>query len=155
MRGNKPTPTATKKAKGNPGRRPLNKTEPTAGKCPNKPGHIQGVSSKLWDDLCQLLETMGVLDKADGLALEMLCEAYGEWRRNMDVVNKHGGVYTTTNIAGDKIIRQLPQVAHASDAWKRLRSMLSEFGLTPSARVRLGSSEGGEDELEKLLREYN
>jgi len=154
MRGNKPLPTAVKKARGNPGRRPLNKSEPSAGRTPEKPNYIKGVSSKTWDRLCEMLGAMGVLDRADGLALELLCEAYAEWRRNVEVIRKSGGVYATKSVTGEKIFRQLPHVAHASDAWKRIRSMLSEFGLTPSARTRLGSPEEGEDELARLMREH-
>lgn len=36
--------------------------------------------------------------------------------------------------ATGKIVRAYPQVAIAADAFKRLRSMLIEFGATPAAR---------------------
>lgn len=154
MRGRRPIPTSVKKAQGNPGRKPLNKTEPSAGKHPEKPLHLTGESAALWDRLCEMFESMGILDMADGLAIELICETYEEWRRNMEVIKKNGGVYSTKSITGEKILRQLPHVAQASDAWKRIRSMLSEFGLTPSARVRLGSSEAEEDELSQLMRKH-
>jgi len=142
-----------KRAEGNPGKRPLNNQEPTGGKKPKKPKHLKGVSSKLWNDLVRLFGDMGILDRADSLSLELMCECYKEWRTATDFIEAKGAVYATTNIKGDKLLRQVPQVAQAADAWRRLRSLISEFGMTPSSRVRLGSVEEEENELSKLMRE--
>jgi P27 family predicted phage terminase small subunit len=40
-----------------------------------------------------------------------------------------------------------------SDAWKRIRAMLSEFGMTPASRSKVGASGPSEaDPLEEFLK---
>lgn len=156
MRGRPPIPTEVKKKRGNPGRRPLNKTEPSAGKnAPNKPSDLPAKAGELWDQMVKILGDMEVLDVADGLTLEMLCRTYAEWRKSQDVIDKNGGVYASTNREGQKVFRRLPHVAHASDCWKRLRSLIGEFGLSPSSRVRLGSQDGEDAEFKSLMEALN
>ena len=47
-----------------------------------------------------------------------------------------------------------PEVAIRSDAWKRHKSMLVEFGLTPSARTRVAANpEQKSGKLERFLRD--
>ena len=148
MKGRPPKPTRIKILEGNPGKRPLNKSEPTAGNKPKKPARFKGEKAKLWKECSDMLTDMRVLDRADSIALEMIVEVYCEWRTCLDWVSKHGSVYTTKTITGDKIVRQFPQVAQSSDAFKRMKSMLVEFGMTASARVRLGELDSGSNCLD-------
>lgn len=155
MRGRKPIPTEVKKANGNPGGRPLykKKTEVKTS-TPAKPSYITGVSAKMWKEIVAILDDMKVLRKSDGVALQLFCSAYSHWRTNDEIVRKHGSVYTTRNVNGDKIVRQLPQVKIAAEAWRRVQSMLSEFGLTPAARARLGTDEEPESEFERMMKKH-
>lgn len=155
MRGRPAKPTAVKRAEGNPGRRPLNEKEPSAGKRPKKPRGLDKISSRFWDEFCEMAQDMGVLDRADALAIELMARAYAEWRACDEFCKGHnGGFYTSKTASGGQIMRQFPQMAAGADAWRRLRSMLGEFGLTPSARVRLGGPGEQEDELSKLMAEF-
>ncbi len=138
MRGRKPTPTAIKIVRGNPGRRPLNAAEPQPSRGrPRKPAWLDGVADEAWAELVELLDGMRVLTVADGPALALLCATYQDYREARTVVRDEGMSYMTENEAGSTIHRPRPEFAMMSDAAKRLRSMMVEFGLTPSARSRV------------------
>lgn len=153
MRGRRPKPTAIKESEGNPGRRPLNKSEPSAGKKPAKPAFLGKYGSRMWDAMTKQLATMGLLDAADKNSIMLWALAYDDLRTNREFIGKHGGTFTVIDQQGNKVVREHPSARGAREAWKAMRGMLSEFGFTPAARVRLGTTEEGEDELSKILGE--
>ena len=140
MRGRKPKPSKLKILHGNPGRRPLPKNEPKPepGK-PDPPAWFEPGSEAMqaWDDLSADLDLIGVLTKADRAALVALVEAYLDWREACREVAKEGLSYASVSNKGGYSIRPQPAVAIRSDSWKRYKSMLSEFGMTPSSRTRV------------------
>jgi P27 family predicted phage terminase small subunit len=86
---------------------------------------------------------MGVLTEADLKALEMACEAYAEVRECRAAVEMAGGgTYETRNLAGAVMTRSRPELARISDADRRFRGYLSDFGLTPAARARVHAADG-------------
>jgi P27 family predicted phage terminase small subunit len=138
MRGRKPKPTALKVVQGNPGRRPLNKLEPKPEPgIPVCPSWLSSKGKFAWKEISTLLGDMRVLTKADRKALELLCDAYSEYRDARAVIQKDGATYEAITEAGSIIVRSRPEVAISSDAWRRVKTMLSEFGLTPSSRSRI------------------
>lgn len=153
MRGRRPKPTAIKKAEGNPGKRPLNKSEPSAGKKPSKPAFLGPYGSRMWDAMTKQLAAMNLLDAADKNSIMLWCLAYDDMRTNRDFIGKHGSTFKVVDQQGNTVIREHPAARGARDAWKAMRGMLSEFGFTPAARARLGTSEEGDDELTKILSE--
>jgi P27 family predicted phage terminase small subunit len=103
---------------------------------------------------------MGVLTVADGMALELLVGAYFEWRdaralirdaaelqvvEGQQVETKDGLVYRSFTENG-VILRTHPANSIASDAWRRIGSMLREFGLTPSSRTKVSTTASPADE---------
>jgi P27 family predicted phage terminase small subunit len=116
----------------------------------------------------KLLDEVGVITKADGLALELLVSAYDEYRDARDLIQdrasdkkfedgqvaetKDGLVYETFTNNG-AIYRPHPANAIATNAWRRTHAMLTEFGLTPASRVKVSSleDENAEDPLEAFL----
>lgn len=139
MKGRKPKPTRLKLLAGNPGKRAINRSEPTleAAK-PTRPTWLKGKARTAWDQLVDLLYAMGVMTEADGKALELLCDAYAEYREAREYVIKHGPTYESATDKG-LIVRKRPEVAIAADAQKRVASLLAEFGITPSSRSRVSS----------------
>lgn len=145
-RGPPPDPSAMRLLKGNPGKRQVNKAEPMppAGRT-KPPSWLKGRARRLWGRIAPILSRMKVLTSADPHALALLCDAYAEYLDARDVVRAEGSVYESRHIQTDKdghmieriIIRPRPEVAIASDAWKRIRAMMQEFGLTPSSRSRI------------------
>jgi P27 family predicted phage terminase small subunit len=142
--GRRPNPTALKKLAGNPGRRPLSSAEPEppvlAEATP--PEWLDERAREMWTALSPLLINLKVLTVADAAALSALCDAWSEWRLARDVVKRDGMVSEepvmtrSGEIAGYKI-RQRPEVGIASDAWRRVRLMMVEFGLTPASRTKV------------------
>ena len=120
MAGRRPKPTQLKILQGNPGRRPLNQKEPQPSlDKPEKPERLGHYGDEVWDELLEELFHMRVMTKADRRALELGCRAYQEYR---DALNQKGRKRSWQAI---------------SDGWKRFRSILVEFGLTPSSRSKV------------------
>jgi P27 family predicted phage terminase small subunit len=91
-----------------------------------------------WDHLAPMLDRMGVLTEADELALQLLCEAYADYRAAREVLQALGSnYYETTTQTGGTMYRLHPAVSVMQEADRRLRSWLVEFGKTPSARSRV------------------
>lgn len=131
-------PTALKVVQGNAGKRPLNLDEPKPKKArPRCPAHLTPKAKTAFKNVVDLLEDMGVMTIADGMALEMMCSAYAEWRDLRKIIERVGATYETTSTTGDLVIKARPEVAMASDAWKRVKSMMAEYGLTAAARTRV------------------
>jgi P27 family predicted phage terminase small subunit len=80
---------------------------------------------------------MELLTLADRKALELLVAAYAEWRAAVKLIAAEGATYETVSRTGGTMIRAHPASAIAADAWRRIRSMLIEFGLTPAARSKV------------------
>jgi P27 family predicted phage terminase small subunit len=145
MAGRKPTPTAIRELRGNPGKRALPANEPQVEpSMPIYPSYFTDDQRDAWNDLAERLFGMKVLADGDSTALELLVVAYTEWRYAVATVEEEGSVYCTTTENGDKMYRARPEVAIASDAWRRLSSMLREFGLTPSARTKVSTAPSNE-----------
>lgn len=154
MKGRKPLPTQMKIVRGNPGKRSLNASEPKAKRGqPPRPSFLGRRGNEAWVEISALLDDMKVLTLADGPALALLCATYDDYREARDVVDEHGMTYESTNdLTGTTTIRARPEVAIMSDAAKRLRMLLVEFGLTPSARSRLHvGGDAPEDPLDEFL----
>jgi phage terminase small subunit len=130
--GRKPIPTHLKILRGNPGKRPLNKSEPKpTGKLPACPEWLSEHARELWNRFGPELEKLGVATDMDAVAMELLCDTYGEWR-----MAKERGDWCA-----------------AVSAWKRLKAILIEFGLTPSSRTKVSKVAGDEkDPFEEHLR---
>ncbi len=51
------------------------------------------------------------------------------------------------------MIKPHPAAVMKADAWKRIRAMLSEFGMTPASRSKVGANGPAEaDPLEEFLK---
>jgi hypothetical protein len=65
-RGGIPTPKILNDLRGNPGKRRHKTKEPEPPKgWPDKPDHLDEIASQEWDSVCQLLDDMHLLSKAD------------------------------------------------------------------------------------------
>src|SRR3990172_993550 len=85
-RGPRPTPTAIRLLRNNPGRRPINMDEPqpppiepdsSVGKCP---AWLKGEAKKLWNRIAPGAIRSGLLTIVDVPAFEALCQSYARWR---------------------------------------------------------------------------
>ena len=101
------------------------------------PAFLSDRAAQHWPDLADLLAGMGVLKDGDLIALGLLCETLAEYLDARDTVARDGATYEAVTEAGATMHRAHPAVAQRADAARRVQSLLSEFGLTPSARAKV------------------
>lgn len=154
--GRKPHPTQILKLKGNPGKRPLNENEPQpALGFPSAPDYLDEQGKAAYARFAADLEAVGVGTKLDGPALELLAAAYAEYVAAEINVLKYGPIW----MEGGKEPGKIPSFVHSpyksvrDRAAKRVCSMLSEFGMTPSSRskVQTDAPRKSGDKWEDLL----
>jgi len=103
------------------------------------PAFLSDRAAQHWPELADLLADMNVLADGDKTALALLCETLAEYLDARDTVAREGATYEATTEAGAVMYRAHPAVAQRNDAARRVQSLLSEFGLTPSARAKVAA----------------
>ncbi|MBT2771323.1 phage terminase small subunit P27 family [Halomonas sp. ISL-60] len=156
MAGRRPKPTDVKRAAGNPGGRPLNENEIESDVIQNfePPSHLSERAKEAWLRIVEHYSHTKVVQITDEIALESLCEVYADIRELREEIAINGRTFISTDRTGSTLIKRNPAVAELSDADKRLRAWLVEFGLTPSSRSKFntdGSAKGDEDPLDEFL----
>jgi phage terminase small subunit len=114
-------PTAQKIAEGNRGKRPLNLREPKA--LPGEPDMPSGMTEQaraVWPEVVAMLKANDVLFKTDGLAVMTLCSNLVLFWKADKKLEQFDMNVTDTRIR--------------SDAEKKLRACWQLFGLDPSSR---------------------
>jgi len=132
MSGRRPTPTALKLLRGNPGKRPINRAEP----CPSlevvMPDWLSPDAAKHWPTVAKQLHDAGLLTSIDVTALGLYCESFARWKHANGQIARFGTIVKTPN--GYPI--QSPYLAIANHAHEQMVKLLAEFGMTPSSRSR-------------------
>ena len=154
MPGPPKPPTHLALVKGNPSKRPINKNEPKPPSgVPPIPKHFDKQGKYWFKRIGEELDAVGVLTTLDAKALELLIEAYVEYRQHCDTLEIEGYTYRVKTQNEDVLIKAHPAAVMKSDAWKRIRAMLSEFGMTPASRSKVGVIGPAEaDPLEEFLK---
>jgi P27 family predicted phage terminase small subunit len=153
-RGPRPEPTIIKMAKGNPGKRPLNKSEP---KPPSDditpPEWVTGVARSKWDEVVPKLIGMGVMTNADIDTIARYCTMHEQYVKYLEQVRRGLDVLVIRDEKGK--VKYMQSTPAATMLMKLAASMLrieQEFGLTPSARSGIGATqEKPKDDLEEFL----
>lgn len=146
----KPKPTNLKILNGNPGKRPLNKNEPKPDlsllTCPEYLAKDKFAFDE-WNRIVPELYKLGLLTNIDQVSIEIYCSQYSIYRQALDIINSEGLI--TTNIRNGE--KAHPATTTAREAAKIIKSICSEFGLTPSSRGRISlPGENLDEEFEKL-----
>src|SRR5262249_50272328 len=93
VRGPKPTPTALRVLRGNPGRRPLNAREPKAAPATlTPPAWLKGLAVAEWQRIAPVLHRLGILTEVDDIALAAYCQTYARWRDSDAKIDEFGPV---------------------------------------------------------------
>lgn len=138
MPGRRPLPTETKRLQGTLELSRVSPNEPKpALTVPLAPDWLPDEVKDIFNEMALHFAEMRILSQADGKALELLADAYHEYREARQFIYANGSTYESPTKDGGKIIRAYPQVNIASDAFKRVRAMLIEFGATPAARSKV------------------
>ncbi|MGE0830214.1 MAG: phage terminase small subunit P27 family [Hyphomonadaceae bacterium] len=141
-RGPAPKPTALKELEGNPGQRRLNKNEPKFDQPPassEPPAHLTEVAQAEWARLFPVLRCCGMLTLADLPALAVYCALYARWVEAETVLadpEKGAKLLKTPNGS----VQPNPWITISRQTAELMKAYLIEFGMTPAARARMGSS---------------
>jgi len=150
-RGPKPQPASVKKLLGNPGKRKIRPDLPAPPGAPPMPKRlmVEPVAVEKWQELVPLLLNLGTLTLADGEALATLCEVYAATQACLLELRASGPVMHT-DLGG---VKPNPAGPLYRGLVSLQASLMSEFGLTPSSRVRLGGKEEKQsDEVEDFFK---
>ncbi|MBC3378484.1 phage terminase small subunit P27 family [Serratia fonticola] len=149
MSGPPKTPTHLRLVRGNPSKRAINKNEPKPPSgVPPTPKHFDKQGKYWFKRMAEELDAIGVMSQLDGRALELLVEAYTEYRHHCDTLDREGYTYAVySEDDGDerkyreiRMIKPHPAAMMKADAWKRIRAMLAEFGMTPASRSKVNAT---------------
>ena len=152
-RGPRPTPTALRVVRGNPGKRPLPKSEPhPAVRLPPAPSWLTPEAKAEWKRTGEKLLRVGVMTETDTTALLLYCETWARWKDAQDQLVKFGPIVQQGK---NKYLAQSPYLQIANKAAEQLTKLLVEFGMTPSSRSRVASAKPPveEDPVEKWLKD--
>lgn len=145
--GRKPQPAALKLLKGqgdgkDSGGRPVPAPPKFKRQAPEKPDGMSDEAAAVWDEIVTALEDVDVLKELDGPALLMACETYARWVTARDMRLSRGILSQTSQGPG-----VAPWVRVEESAAKDFRAWCAEFGLTPSAEMKLAKDvgDGAED----------
>jgi len=150
-RGRKPKPTSLKIADGT-ARGSLREPSAPLGVPPMpKRLSVEPIAVAKWNELSQLLSGIGVLTLGDGEALATLCEVHAAAQACL-LELRATGTTIKTGLGG---VKPNPAGSLYRGLVSLQASLMTEFGLTPSSRVRLGQkAEPPKDDLEDLIRTH-
>lgn len=161
MAGRTPKPTSLKLLQGNPGRRPLNASEPQpdAG-APEMPAGLSDEAEAEWRRILPILASMRVLTVADSATIAGYCQSFADWIGAQADIREHGRLIEEpiTNRMGEVVghrLKKNPAITIASDMKKAMRAYASDLGLSPASRTRVHATpttdDPAEDDMGRVL----
>lgn len=151
MRGRKPTPTALKLIRGNPGKRPLNRDEPQPGplrrSCPRELADTEARAE--WRRTIAPAIDRGQVTAADRVMAIAHCELWATWRSQLADAARHAHI-----IAAGPSNYPMPNPARmmANKTFALLKSVDAELGFTPASRSRVTTVKASAaDQLDSFL----
>jgi P27 family predicted phage terminase small subunit len=135
MRGRKPKPTHLRVITGNPGKRPLNRSEPRSPSgMPDPPAHLSPEGLQEWRRLAADLHRAGLLSSLDRAVFSAYCQSYARWIVAEHLLAEADGLTETTK---NGYVIQRAIVAIANKAMADTVKYAAELGMTPGSRSRV------------------
>ena len=137
-RGRKPLPRNLRIVQGNAGHRPIDPDIPDPAvvvDLPRAPAELSVSAQQHWPYFAKLLSDMRVLTDADFPALCMLCESYAIYWEAVEGTKTYGIMAVTPN----NHIQRSEYLNLQFKSMDACLKILTEFGLTPSSRMRVRS----------------
>jgi len=151
-RGRKPLPTQLKIVRGTLRKDRIRHDEPELPRgMPEMPERLaaDAVAVEKWNELSKILFDLGVLTIADGEALATLCELHAAEQACLKELREVGPTIHT-DLGG---VKPNPAGSLYRSIAALKNSLLSEFGLTPSSRTKVGAAQDSKpkDDLEEFF----
>ncbi|TKJ32975.1 MAG: hypothetical protein CEE38_21750 [Planctomycetes bacterium B3_Pla] len=114
---------------------------------PRCPVWLSTVAKREWRRIVPILGNMGILAEIDREMLALYCEAHADYLEAkalvMGVLVKTAEKTVTktdgTTVKSGGTLIQHPALSIRNQAWKRLKDICAEFGMSPSSRTGLGN----------------
>lgn len=115
----------------------MNQNEPQPeAKLPAPPRHLSKEARKEWRRSGAFLLQLGLISDLDRAAFAAYCTAYGRWIEAEEALKSYGVMIKSPN----GFPMQSPYLSVANKAMEQMRSLLSEFGMSPATRTRVSVS---------------
>ena len=110
---------------------------------PDSPAWLSDEAKAEWREIVPVLARMRVLSDADTIAVAQLADYLARWKHAGIMIKAMGGaVYPVKDELGHfKSFKRNPFVSIHLEYGIMVQRMLTQFGMTPSARARLSNSE--------------
>lgn len=115
--------------------------------CPDWLGEI---AKDEWHKIVEDLKELDIITNLDVSALAVYCDAYENYVKATEQVQKLGLVVKHTNKAGASNVVTNPYVLIANKYAELMKKYLIEFGLTPSSRAAIAKKGAEADEPSEL-----
>ena len=141
-RGRKPDPTILKLVKGNPGKRPLDLTAPTArAAAPNKraPFCLSKPAQRHWRKLYLELHAAGVISEMDFHELLLYCQAWERYEEARAQIDTKGSMIQTTPTG---YLAVSPFISILNKSFDQMLRISANFGMNPTARTKVTRTDG-------------
>lgn len=140
MAGRKLLPTQVKLLRGTAQRCRMNPDEPAPDpSIPDAPTHLSPEAREEWDRVAGELYDLGVLSAVDRAALAAYCQAYGRWVAAERELRREDGSMNLISVTSNGNVIQNPLVGIANKSLELMHKYLTEFGMSPSSRTRVGA----------------
>lgn len=103
-------------------------------------------AQKYWPFFREMFKKMPVVAESDLASLQRMVETYAEIREYQAILKKEGKFYVTYTKQEDMMRKAHPALSALSDADKRFRAYMTDFGMTPASRTRV---KGEDSDLNK------
>ncbi len=113
--------------------------EPQPSKGSQKPPNWMNRQAKrAWEEIAPELNKLGLLTVLDRQSLARYCCAHARWMRAEQWLDENSDTYPLRDDKGRiKYVAQFPQVSISKNFANLANALGQDFGLSPSARVRL------------------
>ena len=136
QRGPAPMPDNVHRLNGNPSKKSLGTGSDVPIEIPAAPEHLDDEAQKEWTRISNELFRLGLIAKVDRAMLAVYCTAYSRWVKaelKMQELGDDGLVQRSPN--GYQQMSSWLQISNR--AVEQMKSAAAEFGMSPSARVRV------------------
>jgi P27 family predicted phage terminase small subunit len=106
---------------------------------PVPPGWLTVRGAEIFHGLVAILDEMGIASSADAHIISHCASRIEEVEITTALVEDNGRTFETTSESGSTMYRSRPEVAQRNEALRHAQSLLSELGLTPSARSKVSA----------------
>ena len=138
MRGRKPIPAAVRRLSGNRSKRAIAEGIVVPQGQPLPPWTLTKEAKREWIRLCAVLTPAGVLTALDADALALWAETIARYLQASKDLAHHGSLITGPN--GIPVVNPAQAIIRQSLA--TMQRYQTEFGATPSARMRVKGNQG-------------